>query len=68
MSRLQQQRCVCDLARIESCGGQLTVGAVVRERSAKRSADVTKSVPLLVRVVLTGWPRPRSRPPPRRRR
>jgi hypothetical protein len=45
---------VCDLARIESCGGQLTVGAMVRERLAERSADVTKSVPLLARVVLTG--------------
>jgi threonine dehydrogenase-like Zn-dependent dehydrogenase len=44
----------CDLARIESCGGWLTVGAVVRERLAERSADVTKSVPLLARVVLTG--------------
>jgi len=44
----------CDLARIESCGGQLTVGAMVRKRLAERSADVTKSVPLLARVVLTG--------------
>jgi hypothetical protein len=44
----------CELARIESCGGQLTVVAMVRERLAERSADVTKSVPLLARVVLTG--------------
>jgi CO/xanthine dehydrogenase FAD-binding subunit len=43
-----------DLARIESCGGRLTVGAMVRERLAEPSADVTKSVPLLARVVLTG--------------
>jgi CO/xanthine dehydrogenase FAD-binding subunit len=44
----------CDLARIESCGGHLTVGAMIRERLAERSADVTKSVPVLARVVLTG--------------
>ena len=44
----------CDLARIESCGGRLTVGAMVREWLAERSADVAKSVPLLARVVLTG--------------
>ena len=44
----------CDLARIKSCGGQLTVGAIARERLAERSADVTKSVPLLARVLLTG--------------
>ena len=44
----------CDLARIESCGGRLTVGAIVRKRLAERPADVTKSVPLLARVVLTG--------------
>jgi len=34
----------CDLARIESCGGWLTVGAMVRERLAERSVDVTKGV------------------------
>jgi CO/xanthine dehydrogenase FAD-binding subunit len=44
----------CDLTRIESCGGRLTVGAMVRERLAERSADVTKSVPLLAGVVLIG--------------
>jgi len=56
----------CDLARIESCGGQLTVGAMVRKRLAERSADVTKSVPVLARVMLTGVAIPRSGPPPRR--
>ena len=52
----------CDLARIESCGGHLTVGAMIRERLAERSADVTKSVPLPARMVLTGAPGATSSP------
>jgi hypothetical protein len=43
----------CDLTRIDSCRA-LTVSAMVRERLAERPADVTNSVPLLARVVLTG--------------
>jgi len=35
----------CDLTRIESCGGQLTVGAMVRKRLAERPAHVTKITP-----------------------
>jgi hypothetical protein len=52
-----------DLARIESRGGRLTVGAMVRERLAERSADVTTSVPLLAREV--GRKRPCHRDPSR---
>ena len=46
MSRWQTMEVsACDLARIESCGGQLTVGAIVRKRLAERPADVTKITP-----------------------